>query len=87
MMCLYCPTTKPSTVRWLKALKNAGVNAKKVSPPDLAATAVKMALPPNRVVANVKIVKPPSRAVIIARKANTPKTRDGNREEPHPTRR
>ena len=87
MMCLCCPTTKPSTVRWLKALKNAGVNAKKVSPPDLAATAVKMALPPNRVVATVKIVKPPSRVVIIARKANAPKTRNGNREEPPPTRR
>ena len=73
MMCLCCPTTKPSTVRWLKALKNAGVNVKKASPPDLAATAVKMALPPNRVVATAKIVKPPSSVVIIAKKANAPK--------------
>ena len=46
---------------------------KKASPPDLAATAVKMALPPNRVVATAKIVKPPSSVVIIAKKANAPK--------------
>ena len=62
------PAANPRSARWLKAPENS-----RVSLPNLAMPAEKMALPSNRVVVAVKLVKTSSRAALIAKRANTPK--------------